>query len=171
MPNFMHQGAHECFGLDDFVTLRRAHPEHDRWWCSAARIVGIEEAVQFAAGVARADAADVYAYGRSAEQPAYFGGERASASCGDCEVAGFERAHQRIHRVARRGARYNVEALDFVTFEVGTLRARREPVEKCRQSRLGICTKSQAGRHRTSSIRRILTSGASSTFVSSALQG
>src|SRR5882757_10504787 len=109
MPNFMHQGAHECFGLDDFVTLGGAHPEHDRWWCSAARIVGVEEAVQFAAGVAGADAADVHAYGWGAEQPAYFGGERASASCSGREVAGLERAHQRIHRVARRSARYNVE--------------------------------------------------------------
>src|SRR5258708_7844905 len=100
MSNFVHQGAHEGFWLYDFVTLGRAHPEYDRRWCSAARVIWIEEAVQFAAGVAGADAADVHAYGWGAEQPAYFGGERASASCGDCEVAGLERAHQGIHRVA-----------------------------------------------------------------------
>src|ERR1700687_319745 len=142
MPNFMHQGAHERLWFDDLVTLRRAHPEHDRRRSSAARIIGIEEAVQFSASVARADAADVHAYGRSAEQAAYLGGERASAGCGGREVAGLERAHQGIHRVARRGARYNVKAFDLVTFEVGALRARRESVEKCQQPRLGICTTS-----------------------------
>src|ERR1700675_5142701 len=113
MSNFVHQGAHEGFWLYDFVTLRGAHPEYDRGRRSAARIVWIEEAVQFAAGVARADAANFDAHGWSAERAAYFGGERAGAGGCRGEVAGLERAHQGIHRVARGGARHDVEAFDF----------------------------------------------------------
>src|SRR5258708_38223969 len=120
MSNFVHEGAHEGFGFDHLVTVGGAHPEDDRRRGSAARIVWIEEAVQFAASVAGADSADVHAYGRSAERAANLGGERASAGGGRREIAGLERAHHGIHCVARRGARYDVEALDFVAFEVGS---------------------------------------------------
>src|SRR5260370_40794754 len=166
MPNLVHQGAHKGLWLDDFVTLRRAHPEHYRRRRPPARIVGIEEPVQLAARVAWPDAANLDAHRRGAEQAAYLSGQRASAGGGGGEVAGFERAHQRVHRIAGGDTRYDVEALDLVTFEVGTLRARREPIEKRRKSRLGTRAKCQASRHRTS-ICRILTSGASSTSISS----
>src|SRR5437016_13364571 len=101
MPNFMHQGAHERFGFNDLMTLGGAHPEHDRRWRSPARVIGIEEPVQFAPSVAGPDAANFHAYWRSAEQTANLGGERASTCGGGREVASLERWHQRIHRLAR----------------------------------------------------------------------
>src|SRR5713101_516120 len=104
MPDFMHQCPHKRLWLDYLVSLRGTHPEHDRRRRPPARIIWIEQPVQFAARIAWPDAANLYVYRRGAEPAAYLGGERASASGGRRKVAGLERPHQRVHRAPRRDA-------------------------------------------------------------------
>jgi len=125
--------------------------------------------VQIAASVCAAGRGTSAADWRSAERSGKFSAvRRAKHNWWSMRRCRFERAHQAFIACAPRGLGTHVEALDFVAFEVGSLRAKRE-VENAGKRVSEFVRSFRPGRPRTS-IRRLLLPAAS-TFVSSALRG
>ena len=168
VPDFMHQGSHEGLRLDDVVALRRAHPEHDVRLPAQARIVRIEQPVQLAARVARTHAANLDVDRRRREAAANLRGQRARAGgarrrgCRSRARASGRRASCARRRSGRsRSARWCRSSGKFAE------RATRAGRNTTAAAPGNSCEGSVRVAHHTSN-RRILTSGAASTGLSSA---